>query len=218
MNGMFPSFRVHVGSGSQQAAGVHHQEDAHQCHHSPLSPPIARRQVRARANPNASHVSLNYFDPEGVGELRRTLSRMSTKSVRDRRDVVEVVLGSPGSGCSTLVKTLPNQRHEYHAIKGDVHYDSFTPEEIEKHYCGDVIYCPEDDVHFPVMTFEDTLQFAVKTRTPQNGVEGKSRIAFIEQITEILETLFGLRHVRMMPVGDASLRAKRSPRIRSLEH
>lgn len=56
-----------------------------------------------------------------------------------------VVLGSPGSGCSTFLKTLANQRGEYHAVEGEVHYDSLSPEDIAKHYRGDVTYCPEDD-------------------------------------------------------------------------
>jgi hypothetical protein len=60
-----------------------------------------------------------------------------------------VVLGRPGSGCSTFLKVLSDQTAEYHAVEGDVWYDSFTPEEIAKQYRGDVIYCPEDDVHFP---------------------------------------------------------------------
>ncbi|KAG2142184.1 hypothetical protein BD769DRAFT_1662318 [Suillus cothurnatus] len=60
-----------------------------------------------------------------------------------------LVLGHPGSGCSTFLKVLSDQTVEYHAVEGDVWYDSFTPEEISKQYWGDVIYCPEDDVHFP---------------------------------------------------------------------
>jgi len=62
----------------------------------------------------------------------------------------EVVLGRPGSGCSTFLKTLANQRAEYHSVQGEVHYDSLTPADIAKHYRGDVIYCPEDDgkLHF----------------------------------------------------------------------
>ena len=56
-----------------------------------------------------------------------------------------MVLGSPGSGCSTFLKTLANQRGEYYSVEGEVHYDSLSPEEVAKHYRGDVTYCPEDD-------------------------------------------------------------------------
>jgi ATP-binding cassette subfamily G (WHITE) protein 2 (SNQ2) len=54
-----------------------------------------------------------------------------------------VVLGRPGSGCSTLLKILANQRAEYHAVEGHVDYDSFSPRAIEKHHRGDVQYSPE---------------------------------------------------------------------------
>lgn len=56
-----------------------------------------------------------------------------------------MVLGRPGSGCSTLLKTIANQRGEYHSVEGEVYYDSLSPEEVAKHYRGDVTYCPEDD-------------------------------------------------------------------------
>ncbi|KAF9461129.1 hypothetical protein BDZ94DRAFT_1373768 [Collybia nuda] len=56
-----------------------------------------------------------------------------------------LVLGRPGSGCSTLLKTLANHRDEFHAVEGNIHYDSLTPAEIARHYQGDVQYCPEDE-------------------------------------------------------------------------
>jgi ATP-binding cassette subfamily G (WHITE) protein 2 (SNQ2) len=118
---------------------------------------------------------------------------------------ITVVLGRPGSGCSTLLKTLANQRSEYHAIEGEVHYDSLTPHDIEKHFRGDVRYCPEDDVHFPTLTVEQTIKFAAKTRTPTGRI-GRSRAEYTDLVTDIVTTVFGLRHVRKTPIGDAIIR------------
>lgn len=117
-----------------------------------------------------------------------------------------VVLGRPGSGCSTFLKTLANAREEFHAVEGEVHYDSLTPESLKKHYRGDIQYCPEDDVHFPTLTVEQTLTFAAKTRTPHTRVDGVSRDEYIKGIVDILSTIFGLRHVQKTPVGDAAIR------------
>ncbi|KAI0318674.1 ABC-2 type transporter-domain-containing protein [Amylostereum chailletii] len=117
-----------------------------------------------------------------------------------------LVLGSPGSGCSTLLKTLSNQRKEYHAVFGDINYDGFSPEEIAKFHRGDVIYCPEDDVHFPTLKVQDTLSFAAKMRAPQNRITDMSRSDYVTEVTEVLETIFGLRHVKNTPVGDAAIR------------
>ena len=55
---------------------------------------------------------------------------------------------SPGSGCTTFLKMLTNQRNTYHCVECDAHYDSLTLKEIAAHYRGDVQYSPEDDVHF----------------------------------------------------------------------
>ncbi|KAG6888337.1 hypothetical protein C0995_009084 [Termitomyces sp. Mi166 len=116
-----------------------------------------------------------------------------------------LVLGRPGSGCSTFLKVLANHRSEYHSVEGNVYYDSFTPEQIYKHYRGDVQYCPEDDYHFPTMTVKQTLDFAAKTRVPHARIEEKKG-TYVDKMTEILSTIFGLSHVQNTPVGDAAIR------------
>ncbi|KIJ14545.1 hypothetical protein PAXINDRAFT_169702, partial [Paxillus involutus ATCC 200175] len=117
-----------------------------------------------------------------------------------------LVLGRPGSGCSTFLKTIANQRGDYHAVHGDVHYDSFTPEDIANRYRGDVLYCPEDDVHFPTLTVEQTLSFAATMRTPQKRLANQSREEFTKLVVEVLMRIFGLGHARHMVVGDAAIR------------
>ncbi|OBZ73442.1 Multidrug resistance protein CDR2 [Grifola frondosa] len=117
-----------------------------------------------------------------------------------------LVLGRPGAGCSTLLRIIANQREGFHAVVGDVHYDSFTPEEIHKHYRGDVQYCPEEDIHFPTLTVEQTLRFAARTRTPETRISSMSRKRHIDMCVEVLLTVFGLRNVKNSLVGDASIR------------
>ena len=117
-----------------------------------------------------------------------------------------VVLGRPGSGCSTFLKVLANQREEFYAVEGDVFYDSLTPRQISKHFRGDVQYCPEDDIHFPTLTVKQTLEFAAKTRAPQSRIENISRSQYTHHVTDIYSTIFGLNHVQDTPVGDAAIR------------
>ncbi|PPQ81326.1 hypothetical protein CVT25_015082 [Psilocybe cyanescens] len=116
-----------------------------------------------------------------------------------------LVLGSPGSGCSTLLKTLANQTDEYHSVEGARHYDSITPTEIAKHFRGDVQYCPEDDIHFPTLSVQQTIEFAAKSRTPLRRVS-ETRKEFADSVTTILTTIFGLRHTLTTPVGDNAIR------------
>jgi len=112
-----------------------------------------------------------------------------------------VVLGRPGSGCSTFLKTLANCHGEFHAVKGEVHYDSFSPAEISRHYRGDVLYCPEDDILFSTLTVEQTLAFAAKTRTPQARVQYQTRPEFVRTTTDNIQTIFGLNHVTNTLIG-----------------
>ncbi|KAG1807446.1 ABC-2 type transporter-domain-containing protein [Suillus subaureus] len=147
--------------------------------------------------------------------LLRTISEARHPPVRDILSGFEgviapgemlLVLGKPGSGCSTFLKTLANQRGEYHAVEGEVEYDSFTPQDIGNHYRGDVIYCPEDDIHFPTLTVEETLSFAIKTRTPQTRFANQSRKQFNAEFLDVLLRIFGLQHARKTVVGNAAIR------------
>jgi len=117
-----------------------------------------------------------------------------------------VVLGRPGSGCTTLLKTLANRRSEYHAITGDVYYDSLTPSQIRQMYRGDVQYCPEDDILFPTLTVDSTVHFAAQTRAPQPRIENQTRREYTRLITDVYTTIFGLSHVKGTLVGDAAIR------------
>ncbi|KAI5121205.1 hypothetical protein M0805_006006 [Coniferiporia weirii] len=117
-----------------------------------------------------------------------------------------LVLGRPGSGCSTFLKTLANQHAEYHSVTGLLHYNGFTPKQVWKHYRGDVVYCPEDDVHFPTLTVRETLSFAARTRVPSSSARPGTRAEFVNGITDTLGTVFGLRHVMDTKVGNAAVR------------
>ena len=101
---------------------------------------------------------------------------------------------------------LANHRDTYHDVQGLIHYGPLTPQEVAAHYLGDLQYSPEDDVHFPTLTVEETIRFAAKTRTPHARTNGVSREDHVEAITDVLTTVLGLRHVRKTLVGDAGIR------------
>ena len=68
-----------------------------------------------------------------------------------------LVLGRPGSGCSSLLKTLANQTGSFSAISGEISYSGISPKEMAKRHTGDLAYLPEDDIHLPVLTVDQTL-------------------------------------------------------------
>lgn len=135
-----------------------------------------------------------------------------------------LVLGRPGSGCTSLLKVLANQRASFHAIEGELSYGGITPEYMAKHYRGDVGYSPEDDVHFPSLTVRQTLvsfwfhvphssrsylrfqNVSAAARAPHTRSDGRSRKEYVDLIVNILGTVLGLTHAFNTPVGDENIR------------
>lgn len=57
-----------------------------------------------------------------------------------------LVLGRPGSGCSTLLKLLANRRREYSLVEGSVRYGCLPHDEAEKNYHGQIVMNTEDEI------------------------------------------------------------------------
>ena len=51
-----------------------------------------------------------------------------------------LVLGRPGSGCSTFLKTIALQTEGYKSVEGEILYGDYNAEDVRKHYRGDIIY------------------------------------------------------------------------------
>lgn len=118
-----------------------------------------------------------------------------------------VVLGRPGAGCSTLLKTIAGQTYGFHVDnKSVISYDGLTQSEIIKHYRGDVVYCAETETHFPHLTVGQTLEFAAKMRTPQTRPEGITRKIYANYMTSAIMATYGLSHTRNTKVGDDYVR------------
>jgi len=76
-----------------------------------------------------------------------------------------VVLGRPGSGCSTLLKTISGQFDGFFIGEGAyVNYQGIPMETMHKDFRGEAIYQAEVDVHFPQLTVGQTLDFAARAR------------------------------------------------------
>jgi len=51
-----------------------------------------------------------------------------------------LVLGRPGSGCSTFLKTIACQTEGYTKVEGVVSYGGLGPDQVRKSYRDQVIY------------------------------------------------------------------------------
>ncbi|PWN28796.1 hypothetical protein BDZ90DRAFT_230805 [Jaminaea rosea] len=119
-----------------------------------------------------------------------------------------LVLGRPGSGCSTTLRALTNSSHANLTTQGSITYGGLTPGEIARKYRGETIFVDEDDIHFPTMTVEQTLRFALMCKVPHRSsrLRDEGRGAFIDLIIEVLLKMFAMTHVRNTIVGDAAVR------------
>ena len=58
-----------------------------------------------------------------------------------------LVLGRPGSGCSTFLRSIANDRAPYAGVDGEVRYAGISSSEMAKRYKGEVVYNQEGE-HF----------------------------------------------------------------------
>ena len=119
-----------------------------------------------------------------------------------------LVLGAPGSGCSTFLKVLANQRFGFESIEGEVTYGGTDAKEMGKRYRGEVVYNPEDDLHYATLSVKRTLEFALKTRTPSKDSrnEGESRSDYVKEFLRVVARLFWIEHTMNTKVGDEFIR------------
>ena len=119
-----------------------------------------------------------------------------------------LVLGRPGSGCSTFLKVLANQRFGFESIDGDVTYGGTDAKTMGKHYRGEILYNPEDDLHYATLSVKNTLEFALKTRTPGKASrnEGESRVDYVKEFLRVVSKLFWIEHTMNTKVGDEFIR------------
>ncbi|KAF6072316.1 ABC-2 type transporter family protein [Candida albicans] len=118
-----------------------------------------------------------------------------------------VVLGRPGAGCSTLLKTIAVNTYGFHVGKeSKICYDGLTAHDIEKHFRGEVIYSAETEVHIPHMTVGDTLEFAARLRTPQNRGDNIDRETYAKRMADAYMATYGISHTRNTKVGNDIVR------------
>ncbi|KAE8372774.1 ABC-2 type transporter-domain-containing protein [Aspergillus bertholletiae] len=146
--------------------------------------------------------------------LTRGRSRPPLRTILDdftgcvRPGEMLLVLGRPGSGCSTFLKVIGNQRSGYKSVEGDVHYGGTDARIMADKYRSEVLYNPEDDLHYPTLTVRDTLLFALKTRTPdkKSRLPGESRKEYQETFLSAIAKLFWIEHALDTKVGNELIR------------
>ncbi|KAI0660568.1 ABC-2 type transporter-domain-containing protein [Cubamyces menziesii] len=119
-----------------------------------------------------------------------------------------LVLGCPGSGCTTFLKAIANDRQDYARVAGDIRYAGIDAHEMAKYYKGEVVYNEEDDRHIATLTVAQTLNFALSLKTPgpKGRLPGMSRKEFDHTVRDTLLRMLNISHTANTYVGDEFVR------------
>ncbi|EAW11669.1 ABC transporter PeaB1 [Aspergillus clavatus NRRL 1] len=112
-----------------------------------------------------------------------------------------LVIGKPGSGCTTFLKTLSYMWDEYKDVHGDLTIGGHPIQESMVKRPQDIVFCAESDDHFPTLTVAETLRFAIRARC---GPEASA--TEVDMMVAQLAKLVGLSQVMNTKVGDAYIR------------
>lgn len=118
-----------------------------------------------------------------------------------------VVLGPPGSGCSTFLKTVSGEMSGLNIEEGSyINYQGIDRHHMHNHFKGEATYTAEVDVHFPALTVNDTLTFAARARAPRHIPGGVSKNQYADYMRDVVMATFGIGHTGNTRVGNDFVR------------
>ncbi|KAL4885009.1 ABC-2 type transporter-domain-containing protein [Aspergillus karnatakaensis] len=124
-----------------------------------------------------------------------------------KRGQMLVVLGRPGSGCSTFLKTIAGEMNGIQTSEDSVlNYQGISVKDMHNSFRGEAIYTAETDVHFPQLSVADTLTFAALARAPRNRLDGVSQKQYAEHMRDVVMAMLGLSHTINTRVGNDFVR------------
>lgn len=125
-----------------------------------------------------------------------------------------LVVGRPGSGCSTFLKSLSGMTDAYAGTEGEVKYGSMTAGSKQlKPYRSLICYNSEEDEHDPNLTVGRTMDFATRqelvppaARLAEEDGHHPSDDEYRTNVKTHLLDAFGIRHTHNTKVGNQYVR------------
>ncbi|EFQ98073.1 multidrug resistance protein CDR1 [Nannizzia gypsea CBS 118893] len=118
-----------------------------------------------------------------------------------------LVLGPPGSGCSTLLKSLSGETSGLHvAPESYINFRGLNLANIRSSFRGDILYNAELDTHLAHLTVGETLTFASRARSICHIPGEFTRLQFDTMRRDVMMAIFGLNHTINTRVGDDFIR------------
>lgn len=160
----------------------------------------------------------------GVQQSQQVAILQDFEGVLDAGELL-LVLGPPGSGCSTLLKTIAgetagllvsdetewNYRGKYsdhiHLCNSSLTCAGIDDKHIRNRFRGDVLYNGEIDTHLPHLTVSETLRFAASTRPVSSGLpSGFPASQATNMLCDVVMSVFGIANTANTRVGDDFVR------------
>lgn len=149
---------------------------------------------------------------DGISVFRNMWKQTAPKSILKGVDSLIapgemlLILGAPGSGCTTLLKVLAGQTDHYRDWDGSITYSGISLQKMRKQFRSMLVFNGEKDAHFPYLTVAQTIDFAASTKTPHQRIHGTSRERYIQMTRDILLAALGLVHTANTRVGNDFVR------------
>jgi ATP-binding cassette subfamily G (WHITE) protein 2 (SNQ2) len=131
-----------------------------------------------------------------------------------------LVVGRPGSGCSTLLKSLAGLTGAYAGVEGTVQYGNLESGSKDMTpYESLVCFNSEEDVHDPNLTVGRTMDFATRNETVSETarVPGTAK-EYRDKMKSDLLSAFGITHTHDTKVGDQYVRGVSGKHVRCNNH
>ncbi|KAL2826319.1 ABC-2 type transporter-domain-containing protein [Aspergillus cavernicola] len=144
---------------------------------------------------------LDYF--RSREKAKRTILNRVTGQVRPGEMLL--VLGRPGSGCTSFLRVLSNDRGAFDEVSGSTHYGSMDHNAAKK-YRQQIMFNTEDDLHFPTLTVNRTMKFALRNKVPREREDGIGRKAFVQREKDGILDALGISHTKKTLVGNEFVR------------
>jgi ABC-type multidrug transport system ATPase subunit len=117
-----------------------------------------------------------------------------------------LVLGRPGAGCTSLLNVLANNRLGYEDVAGDVRFGSMSAKDAQA-YSGQIVMNTEEEVFFPTLSVQNTIDFATRMKSPRHLPTGiQSQEQYAQEYKKFLLESVGIYHTAKTKVGDAFIR------------
>lgn len=118
-----------------------------------------------------------------------------------------MVLGRPGAGCSTYLRSISGRTYGFHLAKeSELNYHGLKQKAVKSHYRTDLSYCAESELNFAGLTVAQTLLVASRLRTPANHFPGISRLEYAKYMRDVYMAVFGLSIAADTKVGNDMIR------------